>query len=53
MLDLGKEPQVLIVNFGSVTDTPPGNYVIAGPGQYNVSIPAGTHVSMSTTTGYG
>jgi hypothetical protein len=32
-----------IQNFGSVANTPPGDYVIAGPGQYNLSIPAGTH----------
>ena len=32
-----------IQNFGSVQQTPPGDYVIAGPGQYDVPIPAGTH----------
>ena len=31
-----------ILNLGSVHDTPPGDYVIAGPDQYNVPIPAGT-----------
>lgn len=31
-----------IVNFGSINQTPPGDYVIAGPGQENVPIPAGT-----------
>jgi hypothetical protein len=29
-------------NLGSVHNTPPGDYVIAGPGQQNVPIPAGT-----------
>ncbi len=29
-------------NLGTVTDTKPGDYVIAGPGQHNVPIPAGT-----------
>ena len=32
-----------IRNFGSVTQTPPGDYVIAGPDQHTVPIPAGTH----------
>ena len=32
-----------IANLGSVNQTPPGDYVIAGPGQYTVPIPAGTH----------
>jgi len=31
-----------IANLGSVNQTPPGDYVIAGPGQYTVPIPAGT-----------
>lgn len=31
-----------ILNLGSANDTQPGDYVIAGPGQHNVSIPAGT-----------
>jgi len=31
-----------IKNFGSASHTPPGDYVIAGPGQYDVPIPAGT-----------
>jgi len=31
-----------IYNFGNVHNTTPGDYVIAGPGQYNVPIPAGT-----------
>ena len=31
-----------ILNLGNANNTPPGDYVIAGPGQYNVSIPAGT-----------
>ena len=30
------------MNLGSVHDTPPGDYVIAGPDEYNVPIPAGT-----------
>jgi len=32
-----------VLNLGSVTDTPPGAYVIAGSGQSTVPIPAGTH----------
>lgn len=32
-----------IANLGSVNQTPPGDYVIVGPGQYDVPIPAGTH----------
>ena len=32
-----------IRNFGSVTQTPPGDYVIAGPDQHTMPIPAGTH----------
>ena len=32
-----------IQNLRSVNRTPPGDYVIAGPGQYTVPIPAGTH----------
>jgi hypothetical protein len=31
-----------ILNLGSVNETKPGDYVIAGPGQDNVTIPAGT-----------
>ncbi len=31
-----------LMNLGSVHDTPPGDYVIAGPDEYNVPIPAGT-----------
>ncbi|MFZ1128556.1 DUF1254 domain-containing protein [Methanoregula sp.] len=34
-------------NFGSVHNTPPGDYVIAGPGQQNAPIPAGTqHINV-------
>ena len=32
-----------IVNLGSVHGTRPGNYVICGPGQHSVPVPAGTH----------
>jgi hypothetical protein len=32
-----------IINLGSVHNTKPGYYVIAGPGQHHVQIPAGTH----------
>jgi hypothetical protein len=32
-----------IRNLGSVHDTKPGYYVIAGPGQHHLPIPAGTH----------
>lgn len=32
-----------IVNLGSVHRTRPGYYVIAGPGEHNVRIPAGSH----------
>jgi len=32
-----------IINLGTVHNTKPGYYVIAGPGQHNVRIPAGTH----------
>lgn len=31
-----------IANFGSANNTPPGDYVIAGPGQSAVPVPAGT-----------
>ncbi len=31
------------VNLGSVHNTKPGYYVIAGPGQHNLPIPTGTH----------
>jgi hypothetical protein len=31
-----------VLNLGNVDDTQPGDYVITGPGQHNVSIPAGT-----------
>ncbi|MEI6796962.1 MAG: DUF1254 domain-containing protein [Methanomassiliicoccales archaeon] len=31
-----------VLNLGSVNETQPGDYVIAGPAQHNVSIPAGT-----------
>ena len=32
-----------VANFGSASHTVPGDYVIAGPGQHAVPIPAGTH----------
>jgi hypothetical protein len=32
-----------LMNIGSVHNTEPGDYVIAGPGQHNVPIPAGAH----------
>jgi hypothetical protein len=32
-----------IVNFGTASATRPGYYVIAGPGQHRLPIPAGTH----------
>jgi hypothetical protein len=32
-----------VANFGSANHTVPGDYVIAGPGQHAVPIPAGTH----------
>ena len=35
-------------NLGSVHHTKPGYYVIAGPGQHNLSIPTGTHRIDST-----
>ena len=38
-----------IANFGSANNTPAGDYVIAGPGQESVAIPAGTH---RVTVGY-
>jgi len=31
-----------ILNLGSVNETPPGDYVIAGPSQYTIPIPNGT-----------
>lgn len=30
-------------NLGSVHATPPGDYVVAGPGQHGVALPSGTH----------
>jgi hypothetical protein len=32
-----------LANFGTANNTPPGDYVIAGPGQSALSIPPGTH----------
>jgi hypothetical protein len=31
------------LNFGTINQTPPGDYVVVGPGQHTVSVPAGTH----------
>jgi hypothetical protein len=38
------------MNLGTVTNTEPGYYVIAGPGQHNVRIPKGAHrINVSFT----
>jgi hypothetical protein len=39
-----------VVNLGSAHDTPPGDYVICGPGQHDVQLPAGTQrINMNYT----
>ena len=42
-----------IMNLGTVADTEPGDYVVCGPGQHHVPIPAGTHRLTSATRGSG